>query len=76
MSTASRVNCGEVVRAYLAAAEASKTISDHVRDHPAMQLRRPSGDEDLEGGSFTSRDEVAHFIKEWMMRYCDKEPPG
>ena len=64
------VNCGDVVKAYLAAAEASKMISDH------DWQRRPYHYENLESGSFTSRDEVAHFINDRIQRHCDKVPPG
>ena len=61
------VNCGDVVRAYLAAAEASKMISDHVWQ------RRPYHYENLESGIFTFTDEVAHFISDHIV-HCDKVP--
>ena len=70
MNPASRV---DVIEAYLAAADQSKSLIDHDDSPATVPWRRPY--EDLEGGTFTSLDEVAKFINNWIKRYYEKVPP-
>ena len=65
----SRRDRSRVVRAYLAAADASERLSDHMNSHH-VSWHRPY--EELEGGIFTSTDEVARFITTWMMAFYQK----
>ena len=65
----SRGDRSRVVRAYLAAADASERLSDHMHFHH-ISWHRPY--EELEGGIFTSSDEVARFIETWMMTFYEK----
>ena len=65
----SRRDRSRVVRAYLAAADASERLSDHMHFHH-ISWHRPY--EELEGGTFTSSDEVARFIDTWMMTFYEK----
>ena len=64
---------GDVIKPYLAAADASKRLIDHDDSPATVPWRRPY--EDLEGGTFTSLDEVAKFINNWIKRYYEKVPP-
>ena len=70
-------NCGDVIEAYLAAADVSKMLSDHMWLHPRVPWRRPYTYEDLqEGATCTAKDEVAKFIDKWIAKYSVQGPPG
>ena len=60
-----------VVKAYLAAADASKRLSDHVESPVAVPWRRPY--KELEGGTYNKSDEVAHYINDLVRILYDAE---
>ena len=64
LKTMDKVHCAVVIKAYLAAAAASKRLNDH--EGSPVTLPGPGPYEDLEGGAYTSSDEVARFINIWM----------
>ena len=63
----------QVVKAYLAAADASKRLSDHVESPVAVPWRRPY--KELEGGTFPYSDEVAMFINGWIKMFYEGVDP-
>ena len=65
---------GDVVRAYLAAADAASKLDDHVCSEGAVCWRREY--EDFVCGKFVPTDEVAIFILDWIQQYHEKMPPG
>ena len=65
-------NCGDVVEAYLAAADASEKLTEHV-NFPTVPWHREYGD--LVGGTFNDTDETARFINDWVKNYYKKQPP-
>ena len=66
-------SCGDVIEAHLAAANASSRLLHHFYYPAPVPWCREY--EDLEGGTFTSTDEIARFINEWMKKYHAKLPP-
>ena len=62
----------QVVKAYLAAADASKRLSDHVESPVAVPWRRPY--KELEGGTYNKSDEVAEYIND-LVRILQKHFP-
>ena len=63
-----------VVKAYLAAADASKRLMDHDESLGTVPWRRPY--KELESGTFPDSDEVAIFINGWIKQFYEPRPPN
>ena len=61
----------EVIRAYLAAADAAERLQAHTAS-PDISWRREW--DDLIGGTFNGEDSVAKYINEWIKTYYDRAP--
>ena len=67
------VQCADVIRAYLAAADATARLIDHNETDGMVPWRRPY--ESLEGSVFPFNDEVSQFINMWIKRFYAMFPP-
>ena len=63
-------SCSEVIRAYLAAADASKCLIQHIVSGYTLPWRR--NEKDLEGGTCCSGDEVSKYIINFIHLHHEK----
>ena len=64
--------CTDVVRAYLAAADASARLIEHDESAGTVPWHRPY--EEMKGGTFNYNDEVAQYINAWIKAYYEMYP--
>ena len=64
--------CGDIVEAYLAAADAAQRLNVHMNFAGGPWHREYK---DLVGGTFNETDEAARYINAWVKDECEKQPP-
>ena len=70
-------SCGDVIEAYMAAADAAKKLNDHMGSlgQPGTPVPWRREYKDLVGGCYNETDEVSDYIHKWVIELFNKQGP-